>query len=79
VVPEQNGKQSRKTENQRKGEEIPLLPKKIDVDVMKELHRFLPLTFLDFVILKFCNLNSVETRFSITKLQNYPITNFPKC
>jgi hypothetical protein len=51
VVPEQYGKQARNTEDQRKGEEVPLLPKKIDVDVMKELHRFLPLTFLDFVIL----------------------------
>jgi hypothetical protein len=40
VVPEQHGQDARNTEDQRKGEEVPLLPKKIDVDVMKELHRF---------------------------------------
>jgi hypothetical protein len=40
VVPEQHGKQARNTEDQREGKEVPLLPKKIDVDAMKELHRF---------------------------------------
>jgi hypothetical protein len=40
VVPEQHGKHTRDAEDQRKGEEIPFLPKEIDVNVMKELHRF---------------------------------------
>jgi hypothetical protein len=40
MVPEQNGKHARNAEDQREGEEVPLLPKKIDVYVMKELHRF---------------------------------------
>ena len=41
VVPEQHGKYARHAEDQRKGEKVPLLAEKIDVDVMKELHRFL--------------------------------------
>jgi hypothetical protein len=41
VVPEQDREQSRNAENQRKSKEVPLLAEKIDIDVMKELHRFL--------------------------------------
>jgi hypothetical protein len=37
VVPEQHGKHARNAEDQRKGKEVPFLPKKIDVYVMKEL------------------------------------------
>jgi hypothetical protein len=45
MVPEQNGEHARDAEDQRKGKEVPFLPKKIDVYVMKELHRSSPLSF----------------------------------
>jgi hypothetical protein len=45
MVPEQHGKHTRNAEDQRKGEEVPFLPEKIDVYVMKELHRSSPLSF----------------------------------
>jgi hypothetical protein len=44
MVPEQNGKHPRNTEDEREGKEVPLLPKKIDVNVVKELHRSSPLS-----------------------------------
>jgi hypothetical protein len=44
VVPEQHGEKARHAENQRKRKKVPLLAQKIDVDVMKKLHRFKPLS-----------------------------------
>ncbi len=42
VVPEQNREDARHAEDQRKGEEVPLLPQPIDVNAMKQFHSKTP-------------------------------------
>ena len=37
-VPEQHGEHARNAEDQREGEKVPFLAKKIDVGIAKELH-----------------------------------------
>src|SRR5215469_11247799 len=42
-----HGNETRDTEDQRESKEVPLLAEKIDVDVMKELHRSSPLSQIE--------------------------------
>jgi hypothetical protein len=46
-MPEEHRKHTGDTEDQRKGKEIPLLAKKIYIDVMKELQRSSPLSQIE--------------------------------